>query len=101
MQIEGYSVVNFPAGYNILHKTDSKSLFKSISLKPFDSKLKIIPFATIETEIRDSFWYRSCFKISFMPPVYLYNNISKINQITYIEKIVRTELGRLTEQLGA
>lgn len=101
VQTEGYSVVNFPAGYNILHKADSRYLFKSVCLKPFDSKIKIVPFAIIETDIRHSFWFRSCYTISFLPSIYLNSEIPKIDQISHIERVVRVELGRLTEQLGA
>lgn len=95
--IEGFSVINFPAGYNLLHRKDSKSLFKSVSLRPFKEKIKIIPFAVIEREVTDSIWLRSSYTISFLEEE-LYDPLkSKITQIKTIEDKVRKELFNLTE----
>ncbi|XDD44054.1 hypothetical protein AB3N58_06840 [Leptospira sp. WS60.C2] len=95
--IEGFSVINFPAGYNILHRKDSKSLFKSVSLRPFKEKIKIIPFAVIEREVIDSIWFRSSYTISFLDEELFDPLKSKITQIKTIEDKVRKELFNLTE----
>ncbi len=95
--IEGFSVINFPAGYSILHRKDSNSLFKSVSLRPLKEKTKIIPFAVIEREILDSIWFRSSYTISFLEEKMFDPNKSKITQIKILEDSVRKELFNLTE----
>ncbi|GBF44560.1 hypothetical protein LPTSP2_38630 [Leptospira ellinghausenii] len=91
-----YSVINFPAGYVILHRTDSKTHFKSIVLRPLKSNIKIIPFAIIENELADSFWFRSIYTISFLESQEFDSNKSRLIQIEDIERKVRNELFYIT-----
>src|SRR5690606_29119336 len=54
---ERYSVINFPAGYRLLHRDDSFELFKPVVFRPLEEMVKVIPFAVVENEIRNSLWF--------------------------------------------
>ncbi|MCW7470560.1 lysophospholipid acyltransferase family protein [Leptospira kanakyensis] len=94
---EGYSVINFPAGYSILHRDDSSELFKPVVFHSLKEKVKVIPFAVVENEIRNSLWFRSRYTISFLEEETFDPMYSKKKQIHKIEKEIRTELLNLNE----
>lgn len=83
---EGYSVINFPAGYAFLHRHDSNYLFKSAVLRPLQEKVKVVPFAVVEFDEGDSIWFRSTYMISFLEEETFDPKKSKRKQIQEIEK---------------
>lgn len=94
---EEYSVINFPAGYSVLHRNDTNNLFKSVVFRPLEFNIKVIPFAVVEKEIRNSLWFRSRYTISFLEEETFDSMISKRIQIHQIENRIRAELFNLTE----